>query len=161
MMKKFEFQFVITGACLVMVLFASAVNATDIISAENPDAILNIAKGFGSARLTKDSGGVPLISGRIDGTKYAIYFFGCDSNGKKCDDIQFGTAWAGTKVLIKTINEWNRTKRYGVAYLDKDGDPNLDMPVNIDYGVTAENLESTFNFWTIILKQFKKEVLKK
>jgi len=159
-MKKFEIRSAILLTCLLILLVGPTVYAADIISAEDPDAILNIAKGFGSARLKKDSGGDPKISGRVNGTKYGIYFYGCDSNGKKCDDIKFGTAWATKGISLETINEWNRTKKLGVAYLDKDGDPNLDMYVNIDYGVTIENLEDSFNYWCLILRAFEKEVLK-
>jgi len=143
-----------------MLFSAPVLHAGELVSAEDPDAILSVAKGFGSAVMKKDSGGDPLIICRVDGTKFGIYFFGCDSNGKKCDDIKFGTAWSGIKVPWETINEWNRSKRYGTAYLDNDGDPNLDMPVNIDHGGTRENLEDTFQFWTQILRIFKKEVLK-
>jgi len=145
-------------ALAVLASFATA-EAKDLIDAEDPQAILEIAKGFGSARLKKDSQGDPMISGRIDGTRYGIYFYGCDNNHRHCDDIKFGAAWSGKKVTLKQVNNWNRTKRYGTAYLDNDGDPNLDMPVNLDYGVTVENLEDDFSFWEKVLKAFKKEVL--
>jgi len=158
---KGKLKSAITASCLAAVLSMPAAYAENLISAEDPDEIMNIAKGFGSARLKKDSGGDPLITGRIDGTRYQISFYGCDSEGKKCDDIKFGTAWSGIEVSLEEINEWNRGKRYGVAYLDNDGDPNIDMPVNIDFGVTSENLEDSFNYWTKVLKLFKKEILKK
>ena len=138
----------------------SSVEAKDLITAEDPEAILEIAKGFGSARLKTDSQGDPLIVGRIDGTRYGIYFYGCDDNHRHCDDIKFGAAWSGKKISLKELNNWNRTKRYGTAYQDSDGDPNLDMPVNLDYGVTVENLEDDFSFWEKVIKAFKREVLK-
>ncbi len=53
------------------------------------------------------------------------------------------------------INNWNRTKRFGKAYLDNDGDPILVMTVNLDYGVTRDNLEDDFNWWTIAIKNFE------
>lgn len=144
---------------LSMLLLASATYADNIISAENPDAILNIAMGYGSATLTKDSSNDPMITGRIDGTRYGIFFYGC-SDGKECDDIQFSASWGGVKVLMDEINAWNRDKRFGKAYIDKDGDPALEMSVNLDYGVTQRNLDDTFNWWTTALREFKKEVLK-
>ena len=138
---------------------ATATYATEIISAENPEAILNIAKGFGSAKLEKDPGGDPLITGRIEGKVYIIVFDGCE-NGKKCDDIHFGAAWSGKKVSLNDINRWNRDKKFGTALLDTDGDPVLRMFVNIDFGVTEKNLEDTFDWWSKALSVFKKDVLK-
>lgn len=151
----------VASSVIALLSFSTATHAGELISAEEPEAILDIAKGFGSARLKKDSEGDPLISGRIDGTKYGVYFYGCNDKGTKCDDIKFGAGWSGYKISIDTINQWNKTKKYGVAYLDDDKDPNLDMVVNIDYGVSIENLEDSFNIWSKILKSYKKEVLSK
>ncbi|QSA96377.1 YbjN domain-containing protein [Methylococcus sp. EFPC2] len=146
---------------MILSLAASASFAadTDIISAEAPEAILDIAKGFGSASLEKDSEGDPRIVGRIEGTKYQISFYGC-SKGSQCDDIQFGAGWSGAKVSEDKINNWNLTRRYGNAYSDSDGDVNLKMTANIDYGVTKRNLEDTFDWWVKALQGFKKDVLK-
>lgn len=151
---------VLVGSLSMVLLFVPAAYADNIISAENPDAILNIAKGYGSATLEKDSSNDPFITGRIDGTKYIILFYGC-SNGKECDEIQFVAAWAGEKVSMDDINAWNRDKKFGKAYLDQDGDPRLEMTVNLDYGVTQRNLDDTFDWWTKALARFKRDVLKK
>jgi hypothetical protein len=148
----------IAAACALTVVGAAEVHAKDIIDATDPEAILNLAKGYGSAKLGTDSSGDPKITGRIDGTKYGVYFYGC-KDGKNCDDIQFAAAWSGVSVSLEEINEWNRNKRFGRAYLDSDGDPSLLMSVNIDYGVTEENLDDTFNWWKRVLEQYREEVL--
>jgi hypothetical protein len=150
---------VLVGSLSMALLFVPAAYADNIISAENPDAILNIAKGYGSATLEKDSSNDPFITGRIDGTRYGIFFYGC-SDGKECDDILFAAAWGGVKVSMDDINAWNRDKKFGKAFLDKDGDPRLEMPVNLDYGVTQRNLDDTFYWWAKALAVFKKDVLK-
>ena len=149
----------LTATVLVAGIFASGVSfASEIISAENPEAIYNVAKGFGSAELKKDSTGDPMIVGRINGTKYGILFYGCKHH-KKCDDIIFHAGWSGTDVTMRQVNKWNQTKKYGKAYLDKDGDPVLEMSVNLDYGVTKDNFEDTFDWWSKALKGFKEKVL--
>lgn len=33
------------------------------------------------------------------------------------------------------------------------------MEVNLDYGVSAKNIEDSFNWWTKALKEYKKVVL--
>ncbi|MGT2467953.1 hypothetical protein ACVOMV_28700 [Mesorhizobium atlanticum] len=42
--------------------------------------MLNIARGFGSARMGKDDNGDPMIYGRVEGVKYVIYFYGCEDH---------------------------------------------------------------------------------
>jgi len=145
-------------AVILCVSFISEVYAEEIITARTPDDILNIAKGFGYAKLEKDSQGDPKVSGRIEGTAYGVYFYGC-TNGENCNDVQFAVGWSGVKVSMDRINEWNRTKRYGKAYLDKEGDPILEMVVNLDHGVTVKNFEDTFDWWIKAMKQFKEEVV--
>ncbi len=144
---------VLSAACAVAPAFAG-----DLITAHDPQAILEVAKGFGSAQLKKDPTGDPLIAGRIDGTKYGIVFYGCE-HGKNCDEVQFAAGWSGAHASLEALNRFNQTKKYGRAYLDSDGDPRLDMVVNLDHGVSVENFEDTFNWWTRALANFRKEVL--
>lgn len=144
--------------CALLSAAAGPAFADALIDATKPERLHEIARGFGSAELDKDSQGDPRITGRIEGTKYGIYFYGC-VKGADCDDIQFSASWSGPKVSLEKINDWNRTKRFGKAYLDKDGDPNLEMEVNLDYGVSAKNIEDSFNWWTKALKEYKKVVL--
>lgn len=155
-MKKIAAQVII---CSSLLLGATAPAQAELVDATNPTRIYEMAKGFGSAELDKDGQGDPRVTGRIEGTKYGIYFYGC-SNGRDCDDIQFSAGWSGAKVTLDDINRWNRQKRYGKAYLDRDGDPRLEMVVNIDYGVSAKNLEDSFSWWSKALKGFKEEILK-
>ncbi len=130
-----------------------------LIDATMPDKILEIAKGFGPASLDKDYVGDPRITGRIDGQKYTILFYGC-VNGKDCDDIQFYTYWTGGRnVTLDKINEWNRNTKFGKAYLDTDGDTTLEMTVNIDYGVSAKNLENNFSWWNKTVQSVVQNIL--
>jgi hypothetical protein len=128
-----------------------------LIDATMPERIVEVAKGFGSAELSKDGDGDPLISGRIEGKKYQISFFGC-SGGSKCHDIRLLTGWSKTKVGLEQTNEWNRTKRFGTAFLDNEGDPILTMTVNLEHGVSRSNLDDTFVYWGIAVRAFEKEV---
>ncbi len=68
---------------------------SEIITAPDPAAILDIAKGYGSAKLDKDDGGDPMVSGRLEGMKYLIYFYGCE-NHENCKSIQFSSGYTDT-----------------------------------------------------------------
>lgn len=149
----------LVAACLAYApMTATVAQAGDLITADKPAEILNLARGFGSARMDTDSTGDPLIIGRIDGTKYGIYFYGCN-DGRSCDDIQFTAAWGDVDASMDDINTYNRKKRFGKGYIDHEGDPVLEMAVNIDYGVTIDNLEDTFDWWIKAVRSFKESVL--
>ena len=106
--------------------------------------------------MKKDSYGDPYIKGRIDGTSYNITFYGCTKH-KRCDDIKFHAGW-DEKVSLTKVNKWNRTKRFSKAYLDKDGDVHIGMPVNLDNGVSQENFEDTTSMWVKVLGTFRKYI---
>ncbi|MEX8503663.1 MAG: YbjN domain-containing protein [Leptothrix ochracea] len=145
-------------ASLALVQGAAAQNSTELITAADPEKILEVAKGFGSATLETDAQGDPKIVGRVEGTKYGLYFYGC-KGGKQCTDIQFNAAWSEVKVSLDQLNGWNSTRRYGKAFLDRDGDPVLQMSVNLDHGVSRKNLEDTFDWWAKIVPEFRHKVL--
>jgi hypothetical protein len=127
----------------------------ETVSAKNPNKILEIAKGYGDASLGKDNDGDPIITGKIDGIKYGIYFYGCTKN-KDCDSIQFRTGWTvqSDKPTLLKINAWNKGKRFGKAYLDSDGDPTIEINLLLS-AVPVEYLENYFDWWKFVVKEFK------
>jgi Putative bacterial sensory transduction regulator len=141
-----------TLALAVVLLAAPPATAQDLVAADNPAKILEIARGFGSAELEADSEGAPLIRARISGTRYSVFFFGCE-DGKDCTSIQFWTYATAPKDALKAVNDWNRDRRFGKAYIDADGDVAIEMDVNLWGGVTPKNLDDTFDWWRIVLER--------
>ena len=129
-----------------------------MVSGNTPQAILEIAKGFGSATLEKDGVGDPKIVGRIDGTKYNLYFFNCEDDHTDCDTLQFTAGWTGFDVSLRDLNVWNLERLYGKAYLDKDNDPILEMTL-VAAEMPASYLEEWFEWWQLAMKEFHTDVL--
>jgi hypothetical protein len=140
------------------VLAQTSPSPNSLVDATMPYTILSMAQGIGTASIEKDGNGDPVIRGTRNGTKYSIWFYGC-VDGKDCDDIIFYAGWNRGDVSLARINRWNAKSRYGKGYLDGDGDPCLEMVVNIDYGVSRKNLEDSFNWWTKAIDSFTREVL--
>jgi hypothetical protein len=127
--------------------------AQDHVEADNPEKILQIARGFGSAELEKDTSGDPMIRGRLGGVRYNVYFYGCEK-GKECDSIQFWTFIDAPETdLLVAVNDWNRDHRFGKAYIDADGDVAIELDVNLWGGVTPKNLDDTFDWWRVVLEK--------
>jgi hypothetical protein len=109
--------------------------------------------------MEKDSQGRPKIVGRAKGHAYVIWFAGC-TEGRNCRLMKL---WAGYKkpgVTLKTINEWNLNKRFGKAYLNKQGTSIVELWMNMDEGgVLRDNLDDTFSLWVnAIVGQFEEHI---
>jgi hypothetical protein len=144
-------QLILGGAFLAATTVSA--QAQTIITGAEVDEILNIARGYGSASLETQSNGDPRITGKVEGVTYQVYFMNC-TNNTNCEDLNFYAGFLDNKQTLEVINAWNRDKRFGKAYLDADLDAVVEYDVNLERGVTRENLDAAFNLWTLILDQY-------
>lgn len=145
-------------ALLIATLLAPLPAAAEtLVDATQPAEVVNIARGWGSAVLETDDAGDPMIRGRIEGTSYIVYFYGCTENAN-CTNIQLRASWLMDNIALEAMNTWNRERRFGKAYIDSDGNPTIEMTLNLAFGVTARNLDDTFGWWAAILSQFSDHI---
>ncbi|WP_291440262.1 YbjN domain-containing protein [Desulfovibrio sp.] len=142
---------------LTCIFATGAVAGSDIITASDHAKILEIAKGFGSAELTTTSKGTPIIQGRMDSIKYAIWFSGC-TDGKNCSALQFIGMWKTENFPMAEVNKWNAQKVYTRTYLDNDLDLTMEMDVFMRYGMTKKNLEEIFDLWKTSLRHISEVI---
>lgn len=64
----------------------------------------------------------------------------CFFMGKNGSNIQFHFAVAGTNATMDKVNAWNRSKRYSRAYLDEEGDPHLELDLDLEGGLTEARI---------------------
>ena len=63
---------------------------------------------------------------------------------------------------LDKINKWNKEKRFARAYKDDEGDPVLEMDVDLDFaGIPRENVGETFNTWASLMDSFREYVFEK
>lgn len=146
---------------LVSALLAVAGSAhaqdTRLLDGSDVDEILNIARGYGEAQLEENTNGDPKIRGKMDGITYAVYFMNCTAN-ENCEDLNFYAGFLDLKPDMEVINTWNRDKRFGKAYLDTDDDAVVEMDVNLEHGVSRDNLDAAFAVWELVLDQYTEHV---
>lgn len=142
-------------AVALSLVLSPAAWAQDLVDATNPEKILEIARGYGSAELEVDKDNDPLIVGRMNGFRYKVFFFGCD-DGKDCKSIQFWTFTKAPQNALEAVNKWNREYRFGRGYLDKEGDITIEMDVNLWGGVTPKNLDDSFDYWRLVMEEADK-----
>lgn len=128
------------------------VRAGEIVGAD-PRAILAAARARGDARLLADSYGDPLIEAVAGGRPYDITFYECSEN-RDCRSIMLRAAFRAKGQTAAEMADWNRGQRFGKAYLDAEGNPIVEMNVNLAGGVTMGNLQSTFDRWQAAIDAF-------
>jgi hypothetical protein len=108
--------------------------------------------------LGADTRGDPVITGRISRTDYVIQFYECE-NGAFCNSVQFlASAAAPAAFTVETANSFNARWRY-VRLSVVDGQVRLQMDVNLDAGVTADNFEDTLDIWKQLIAIFERDIL--
>jgi hypothetical protein len=150
LMRPFHLA-VLAGAFVGSAGSAALAEDLQILQSPDPAALLDIAKGFGSAKLQKDDGGDPMISGRIEGMKYVVYFYGCE-NHAACKSIQFSSGYSDP-FTVDQANEWNKKYRWVKAYAG-DGS-NFKMDVGFSGGITTAYLEEQFGNWASMTTDIK------
>ena len=147
-----QLKSMILGAAFALGLAGTAA-AQEIIDGSMVDEILAVAKGYGTATRGTQQNGDPKISGKVEGITYQVYFYNCTKSAN-CEDINFYAGFLDNKPDLETINAWNRDKRFGKAYLDSDLDAVIEWDVNLENGITRENLDANFGVWALVLDQY-------
>jgi hypothetical protein len=125
----------------------------------------DLAKVFQEAGYRADvpTSGSPRILTGMSGYKVAIFLYSCDDTpeGKStgpCGSMEFSSSFTkSAKMTLSIVNKWNQEKRYAKAYLDTDGDLNLEYDVSFAGGVTGKHvIEAAGVFETLLpaLEQF-------
>lgn len=131
----------------------------ELVTAQDPASVVAAMQAHGlRAELTTDKVGDPLIRSAAGGTAFQVLFYNCTGN-RACATVQFHSGYDVDGVALETINEWNRSQRFGRAYLDKERDPVIEMDVDLDDGglsraLFIDNLE----FWETLMPLFEKAI---
>ena len=134
--------------------------AAQNIRAQDPESIAAALRENGyAATLSTDSVGDPMITSDNPAGKFAVLFFNC-ANHQACATIQFYSGYTlDSNPTLDTINAWNRSQRFGRAYLDKVGDPILVMDVDLDDGGVSKALfQDNLQFWSSVVPAFEKHI---
>ena len=131
-------------ALILAVAPATQANAASI----SKNQITNILESQGYAAHDYDNNKV-----RVDVAGYAILIAIDGADG----DITYIT-WLnginGADVGLKLLNQFNNEVKFGRAYIDRDGDVTIQMDRNAAGGITAENIESDFDVFLLLISKF-------
>ena len=143
----------VLSALLCSDAFAQLVDASD--PARIADAIREL--GYRAA-VDADNVGDPLIRSSAGGTDFLIYFFGC-KQAQACTLLLFKAGYELPEpVTTERVNAWNEGTLLGRAYVDENGSAWLEMPLNMDGGISRLNFDDGFDWWEVILRQFEEHI---
>lgn len=129
-----------------------------MVRAQDPGSVVSALQDGGySAKLGTDNVGDPMITSSVGGTSFQIYFYNCTDN-RDCATVQFHSGYdLSSSPTLESMNEWNKSKRFGRGYLDDEGDPILEMDIDLDDGGVSPLLFiDNIEFWTSVLSDFEK-----
>ena len=131
-----------------------------MVRAQDPNTVVQALQSGGySATIGTDSVGDPMITSGIGGTTFQIFFYNCTDN-RQCATVQFHSGYdLNEAISLERINQWNRSQRFGRAFLDAEGDPILEMDVDLDDGGISRLLFiDNIEFWSSILGNFERHI---
>lgn len=134
--------------------------AAQMVTAADPQSIVDVLKADGyPATLGRTKSGDPKIESEADGTNFTIWFLNCNAN-KDCATIQFTAGYdLKNAPAWEKMNEWNRTRRFGRAYLDDESDPILEMDIDLDSGGMSRALFSAnLETWSALVGSFEEHI---
>ncbi|WP_051202195.1 YbjN domain-containing protein [Ferrimonas senticii] len=147
----------VMAAFFVPTLYSPSLAAESLVDASDPDNLLSMMQVHGDAVIDRDGVGDPLIIGSYQGAIYTVSFYGCEA-GQNCRDLIFNAAWQNPGMDMRAINRWNSNSRYGKAFFDDEGDPTIEMAVNLHLGVSRSNFADTIEWWFASMQQFSQQM---
>ncbi|WP_067112200.1 YbjN domain-containing protein [Sphingopyxis granuli] len=152
-------RFLLWGAlAMATIATLAAVPAhAELVNASNPATIKAIVESQGwPATLVSKPGDDPYIESNRNGLKFLVLFMNC-TEGRNCKTLQYYMGFSDAKqVPLEKFNQWNKEKRFARAYRDDEGDPVLEMDVDVDFnGIPRENIGETFNTWSSLMDTFR------
>ncbi|SNS76802.1 Putative sensory transduction regulator [Sphingomonas laterariae] len=107
------------------------------------------------AKLKIDDDGDRYIESAASGSSFTIHFIDCEGEAG-CKSVRFLAWWPKPDALnIATMNEWNDGYRMARATIDSDNDIVLDYYHSLVGGVTTANFLDNFDWWTILVADFR------
>lgn len=90
------------------------------------------------------------------GTNFTIHMYGCDEAGAACKTVMF-YAWfeADPTPSLEAMNSYTAMRRWGRFYIDSEGDPVIEMDIDLeDGGMSPELFIDNVEYWDLALNDF-------
>ncbi|MEM9494425.1 MAG: YbjN domain-containing protein [Pseudomonadota bacterium] len=83
-----------------------------------------------------------------------VVLVGVDGADGDVTYLTFLSGVSGSTLSFDFLNKFNNEVKFGRAYVDRDGDVAIQMDRNAAGGVSAENIESDFDVFLLLISKF-------
>ena len=136
----------VAACAIVLAAPVSAQQTRDRITAEQLTGLL---RDKGMEGKVNERGNVVVSNG---GSKIVFFISG--------QTMQAWYGLGGTNATVNTVNEWNKTKRFGRAYIDAENDPCVELDYDLEGGVSDDSIKVWFDTVTAVVRAYKTMVSK-
>ncbi len=135
-----------------------AQGAATLITPGDGTQIAEIIRSQGyQAQLDRTDEGAPRIRSSSDGINYTISFLGCE--GGDCRAIMFSAGFRmDNPPSLAAVNDWNRQRNIGHAYLNSSGNPGVAFFVPMAGGISRETFDYATRNWRATLADYVREI---
>jgi hypothetical protein len=106
------------------------------------------------ADIVGDRAGDPSIRSSTGKVLFTVHFFQCGTV-LRCASLRFTAPNRRKGVTPATIAAWNRERRFGRAFQDRNGVSWVAMDVETSHGMTTEALDANISRWILMLNAFE------
>lgn len=151
---------VIALAALATSLAAVPAQAGTIVA--DTQQVSTVLKEVGWTAEISAANGKPYIkSATTKGYTFLMFFAGCTSGSTGCKTVQLYAGFSPKqKPTMQQINDHAKNNRWGRCYIDKDGDPVIEMDIDLEQGGMSEALfKDNLEYWDAAVNMFAGEVM--
>ena len=132
---------------LVLVLAVAPATKADAASI-NKRQLTSILTEQGYAVRDFDDNMVAVVFGEY------VVLVGVDGPDGDISYLTFLSGISADALGYEFLNDFNNNVKFGRAYIDRDGDVAIQMDRNAAGGITAENIESDFDVFLLLISKF-------
>jgi hypothetical protein len=143
--------FILAAATMLPVAPASAENVVADIQ-----RIAAVLRNAGYRAQIEGEGPDRYIAAGAGGSSFTIQLHGCNLLGGDCKNVMF-YAWfdSETPPPLEAMNTYAARMRWGRFYLDHEGDPTIELDIDLeDGGMSEELFLDNVEYWDGALNQF-------
>lgn len=131
-----------------------------LVTAVAPQQLITLLQQVGYARgeVLNLQNGLKGIKLDLNGTPVFVLFYGCQ--GEQCQSFTYYCFFGQQNVDANFVNAFNRDRRFGKLYVDKEGGLGLSMDVNMIGGVSPTYVAGSGALFSNVIKwliEFKPE----
>jgi hypothetical protein len=119
-----------------------------IIHQIDANTMVKLAQSIGSEALPNERN-ILIYFGEIKA--YLVIFPGAK-------ELSLFAKFQGFHSTLDFVNEWNKTQRFSKAYIDENGETILDSDLDLESGVTEENIKSWIRLFGITVNHFNQAI---